>query len=173
MHNVKVRGCPLIIFSVYVLIVRAGAKSPYGTYLLFSSRNTTTESRITDPKHHFFPTTQTIAARLASNPGAPSKPPQAVAERAARFDAMVVFIQRPPVPRQPLAAPPDDFGQMQRQRLRKIDIELFRLLQEIGVDMAECHSSSKCDGVRFLFDGLDEVLNGIASRRLKIGFAAL
>ena len=121
------------------------------------------------------PTTQTIAARLASNPGAPSKPPQAVAERAARFDAMVVFIQRVLVFFQPLAALrlPHDFGQMQRQRLRKIDIELFRLLQEIGVDMAECHSSSQCDGVSFLFDGLDEVLNGIDFRRLEIGFAAL
>ena len=104
---------------------------------------------------------------------APSKPPQAVAECTARLDAAVVFIQRVLVFFQPLAAPPHDFGQMLRQRLRKIDIELFRLLQEISVDMAEYHSSSQCDSVRFLFDGLDEVLNGIDFRRLKIGFTAL
>ena len=34
-------------------------------------------------------------------------------------------------------------------------------------------SSSQGDGVRFLFDGLDEILNGIDFCRLEIGFATL
>ena len=48
----------------------------------------------------------------------------------------VVLTQRTLVFCQPLTALrlPHDFSQMLFQRLRKIDIELFRLLQEIGVN---------------------------------------
>jgi hypothetical protein len=67
---------------------------------------------------------------------APSEAAQAIAEDTIAIDSVVVIGNRGLVLRQPSAPPfrADEIDKTLVERSRKIDLQLFRLMQQVGVD---------------------------------------